>query len=325
MARILIGKNMLLRRLTERQVWLRNLLWRIEAWLFAGFLLLARRLPASTATGLSRGMLSWLGPKQAKHRHVRRNLELAFPDKPAAEIERLGAGVWGNMGAIFAEYAQLEAICEERLESVVAPEIETFRNMGRQAVFVSAHFCNWEILAAAITRLGVPVTAVYTPLQNPWLDRILARQRCHLGCRLIARDESMRPLLRELAAGRSIGLVMDQRVDSGTPIAFFGIDKLTTLIPARLALRRNCELVACMSERLADGRFRVTFFPPVTPEDPQADELVQAEQMSRKVNAYFENWIRARPADWYCTKRRWPKGAQAAGCDPIGAASTTKA
>ena len=33
--------------------------------------------------------------------------------------------------------------------------------------------------------------------------------------------------------------------------------------------------------------------------------------MSRKVNLMFEQWIRERPGDWYCTKRRWAKDAVA--------------
>jgi len=216
------------------------------------------------------------------------------------------------MGAIFAEYAQLESICRDRLEVVIDPAIRTFQDPAhQQAVFVSAHFGNWELLAAAISQQQVPITAVFTPLQNPRLDAVLARAREHLHCRLLPRDESMRPLIRELAQGRSIGLVMDQRVDSGRAVPLFGIDKLTTLIPARLALRHGAELVPCRSDRLDDGRFLITFFAPVTADDPQADEITRAVQMSRKVNLAFEQWIRERPGDWFCTKRRWAKDAVA--------------
>jgi KDO2-lipid IV(A) lauroyltransferase len=30
-------------------------------------------------------------------------------------------------------------------------------------------------------------------------------------------------------------------------------------------------------------------------------------QMTRKINALFESWIRERPQEWMCTKRRWSK------------------
>jgi Kdo2-lipid IVA lauroyltransferase/acyltransferase len=313
MARILIGKNRTLRRMTEQWTWLRSFFWRLEAWMFAGFLKICGAMDPVRASNFGRRLMTWIGPRQAKHKHVRRNLSLAFPQKSQAEIERLSAAVWGNMGAIFAEYGQLEEICRERLDVIVDPSIRTFQDpANHQAVFVSAHFGNWELLAAAISQQNVPITAVFTPLQNPYLDGILARQRQYLGCHLLPRDESMRPLIRELAQGRSIGLVMDQRVDSGRPVPLFGIDKLTTLIPARLALRHGAELVACCCERQDNGRFRITFFAPVVADDPEADEISRALSMSRKINAAFEDWIRKRPADWFCTKRRWAKNAVAA-------------
>jgi KDO2-lipid IV(A) lauroyltransferase len=325
MARILVGKNKTLRHLTQRWSWLNEFFWRIEAWAFAAFLWLCARLSPTGASTFGRRLMNWAGPRQSKHKHVIRNLSLAFPDSSADQVAEIGAGVWGNMGAIFAEYAQLEAICAHRLEIVVDPSIRTFENPAeQQAVFVSAHFGNWELLAAAISRRQVPITAVFTPIQNPYLDALLARQRQYLGCHLLPRDDSMRPLIRELAQGRSIGLVMDQRVDSGHPVPMFGIDKQTTLIPARLALRFGAELVACRSDRLADGRFRITFYAPISADDPNADEVTQAVQMSRKVNEMFEQWITEAPADWFCTNRRWPKGAIAP-ADSHGAMIVPKA
>ncbi len=313
MARILVGKNRALRRLTERSGLFKHAIWRVESAFFRLFLMVCGRLSVERASAFGRRLMAWAGPKQSKHKHVRRNLTLAFPDKPTDEIERLSSAVWGNMGAIFAEYAQLETICAERLDVQIDPTIRTFLEPETQrAVFVSAHFGNWELLAAAISRAGVPITAVYTPLNNPYLDAQLARQREHLRCHLLPRDESMRPLIRELQQGRSIGLVMDQRVDSGRPVPLFGIDKLTTLIPARLALKHGAELVACRCDRQDNGRFRIEFFAPITPDDPQASEVEQAVQMSRRVNASFERWISERPGDWFCTKRRWAKDAVAA-------------
>jgi KDO2-lipid IV(A) lauroyltransferase len=138
---------------------------------------------------------------------------------------------------------------------------------------------------------------------------MLMDSRSALGCRLVPRDSSMRALLRELKAGRSIGMIMDQRVDSGAPIPFFGIDKHTTLVPARLALKHGFDLVPVRTERLEGAHFRVTFYEPLRPDDPDADELEQARQVTAKINRAFEDWIRQRPADWWCAKRRWPKDA----------------
>ena len=76
---------------------------------------------------------------------------------------------------------------------------------------------------------------VYTPLQNPWLDRLLARMRRPLDAKLVARDGALRALVQHLRQGGSAGLLVDQRVDAGEPLPFFGLDMLTSLMPARLA------------------------------------------------------------------------------------------
>jgi KDO2-lipid IV(A) lauroyltransferase len=312
LARLLIGNS--LRKYFERWTFVRKLLWCTEAAVFWLFLGIARALPTDRATALGRRLLMSIGPRLDKHRIFKRNLELAFPDKDDTEIEALAREVWGSAGGLLVEYAHLEDICireaDTRLQIASQGDVPVLRNPRRPAIFVSAHLANWEICAAGVRRAGVPVTAVYTPLQNPYLERMLARSRRPLGIRLVARDESMRVLLRELRAGRSIGMIMDQRVDTGVPLPFFGIDKLTTLVPARLAIRHGYDLVPLRTERLEGSRFRVTFYAPLQPDDPAASEIEQAKQVTRKINLLFEDWIRERPRDWWCSKRRWPKDAE---------------
>jgi len=46
-----------------------------------------------------------------------------------------------------------------------------------------------------------------------------------------------------------------------------GHDMPTNTVPARLALRFECELVPARAERLSGGRYRITLYPPVLPDD----------------------------------------------------------
>jgi Kdo2-lipid IVA lauroyltransferase/acyltransferase len=101
---------------------------------------------------------------------------------------------------------------------------------------------------------------------------------------------------------------MDRRVDDGKPIQFFGRDKPSTILPAKLALKFKCDLVPVQVERLQDAHFRVTFHSPVRPRDTSVSETAQAIDMIQQVHHQFENWIREQPEDWFCSKRLWPKG-----------------
>jgi KDO2-lipid IV(A) lauroyltransferase len=310
MARLILGNS--LNKAVKRLPLLQQLLWAVEAGLFATFLGISRLLSPERASSLGRRILRAIGPRLDKTRIFRRNLTLAFPEKSAGEIEALIREIWGNFGAVLAEYPHLRAYAEagesQRLEIVSNSPV--LPHTGKAAVFVTAHLANWEISLAAAIRLGIPVSVLYTPLHNPWLDRMLYRARATMGLGLLPRDGGIRTLVRELVSGKSIGLLVDQRVDSGEPVPFFGLDMNTSTTPARLALRYHCDLIPMRVQRLADARFRVSFAPPVTPTSGITDEHEKILDMTRQLNGLFETWIREQPGEWLCSKRRWPKDAK---------------
>jgi len=314
LARLLIGSS--LRNVVERWPVIHRVIWAVEASLFGCFLVIAWMLPLPWAQAMASRVMGFLGPRQPKHRRVLRNLELAFPEKPQAEREALARSLWGNVGKVFAEYAHLARLNRnfaDSVEVVGGEHLARLANNKQSAVLVSPHLGNWELSGCAMYQLGLEISVVYTPLQNPYLDQMVARcRRAGHGSGLLARDESMRLMLREISQGRSVGLVMDQRVDSGVPVPFFGIDKLTSLIPARLAVRHGIDLIPVRTQRLEHGRFRVTFLPPVEPPADVAGDVEKAMAMTTTVNAYFEDWIRAVPGDWFITQRLWPKDAEPA-------------
>jgi len=291
-----------------------QLLWAVEGGLVGLLGGLSRLLSPDLASSVGRRLMRRLGPRMDKTRHIRRNLENAFPEKNAADIDELVRDIWGNLGSVLAEYPHLGTIChreaEQRLEFVMRCDPQVFLKTGKPAVFVSAHLANWEIAAGALTHLGIPATAVYTQLQNPHMDRMLYRARQSLGCGLVERDGAGRQLMRCLKQGTSVGLIVDQRVDSGEPVPFFGRDMLTSITPAQLALRFDCDLIPIQIQRLKGVRFRVIIHEAVRPDDETADTHDKALQMTRKINTLFESWIREQPQQWMCTKRRWPKDRQ---------------
>lgn len=303
-----------LRKQTEQYPALLQTLWRIEAVLFGAFDKASGSLSPDRASALGRRLMRTAGPHLDKSRHFRRNFSLAFPEKSSAQIDALVRDAWGNLGAVLAEYPHLGTITGaeggQRCQMVVEGDPEAFRGTGRPGIFVQAHLGNWEVAPAMAQRRGIPLDVLYTPLQNPWLDRRLRQRREALGGGLINRYEAPRQMLRQLSRGVSMGLVTDQRVDSGEPIPFFGIDMNTTTSPARLALRFDCELIPLRVERLEGARFRTTFHEPVRPDPGTRDEGEKVRQMTRQINALYEDWIRASPHEWMCSNRRWPKDAQ---------------
>ena len=143
-----------------------------------------------------------------------------------------------------------------------------WRRPGTPVVFVAAHLANWEVAGAAITQLGLRSHTLFAPLANPWLDRLMLRYRRSLGCVPVSRAAGLRGFVTALKAGEATAMIIDRKIEDGRPVPFFGADKSSSTLPARLALRFDAPLVPVQVERLPGARFRVTFHAPLHPATP---------------------------------------------------------
>ena len=267
-------------------------------------------LDPERATRLAGNITRALVGRTKKGPKVIRNLEIAFPHMSTAEIAQTANEVFRYMGVSMAELAQMERFWkerEQRFEFVANPNIDALCGGPKPAVFVTAHVGAWTLGNFAPAHFGFPLTILYAPESNPVTNDVFVRLRSVLPCNAMPRDNAMRTLMGELRKGRSVGLATDNRFDAGEMVPFFGVDAPTNTVPARLALRFGADLVPGRTERLPGMRFRITFYDPVVPGDPQAPKEEQILQMSAQLNHHFEDWIRETPGQWMCMSRRWPR------------------
>lgn len=293
----------------KRHAWLRRTLFAFEAAFIYGCWHLFKALSPERASRLGRRIVALLGPRSGKVRILKANLAVALPERSAADIDTIARALWGNVGAVFGEYPHLTAIGaadSNRLELVDHCGLENYRQGGRRGVFFGAHLANWEIMGIGLARAGVPIMALYASLQNESLGRLMDEARAQLGCQLLPRDASLRPLLKHMSDGGSLGLLMDLKIDDGIDVPFFGHPMRTSATPARLAARFDCDLVPIVTERLGDARYRFTVLPPLPSPPPGSDEE-QLVWRTRKMLETLEGLIRAHPEEWLATNKRWHK------------------
>ena len=291
----------------------RFLLWPMQGLALALFWSCCAATTPERAAALGARLGRSLGPRLHWHRRLRDNLTVALPYATAAQVEAIARQAWGSFGATLAEYAHFETIADrafgQHVDVILHPGAEAARTRGESFIFVTAHLGNWEIAAATARHRGLPLTVMHSPPTNPLTRRLLQRRRRVLGCEFLASGDGIRPLMHELRAGRSIGLLVDSRVKNGDPVPFCAQATTTTVVPARLALKFGCPLVPVRVERLRPGHFRVTLHDPVQP-DPVLAPEGQARQMMATVNALFESWIVERPHEWQCLQNRWPRATR---------------
>jgi KDO2-lipid IV(A) lauroyltransferase len=216
-----------------------------------------------------------------------------------------------NFGRTLAELPHLAEICRPGSPWIDIRGSENYEReiaAGRPVVFVSGHLGNWEITAGAVAHRNTPLTVVYSPNRDPAIECRIHRYRQLLRCGLVPKQSAARRLVKALSAGESVGLVIDQRVKDGVLIPFFGRAAPTTMLPARLALKFGASIVPTQCQRIGGVRFRITFHEPLHPKDVPSGTDPEIE-LTTRINRYIEDWIKGRPADWYCMRWRWPRAA----------------
>jgi len=300
------------RRIRQTRRWKKlPLIWPLQVAVVAAFWGACAALPAAWATRLGAWLGRTAGPQLRYYARVRQNLAMALPKASDAELDRFAGAALASLGATLAEYPHLGTVAQ-RAEVVIDPELLAYARRGRPAIFVTAHFGNWEIPTAAAATLGMRLSVVYRQKDNPLLEWLIQRCRSPLGCRYVPSHQGARPLLGELRAGRSLALLVDLRVESGDLLPFFGRPAHTTLVPARLAQHVGCPLVPTRAERIGSSAHRVVIGAPIWPDRSIVDRDAQARALTIRINQAIEAWITARPQDWVSTHYRWPEAVRTA-------------
>jgi KDO2-lipid IV(A) lauroyltransferase len=287
----------------------RQLGWRFEAVGYDLLSLVLRRLPLDLASTIGGAVLGLIGPHSRRHRIVLRNLELAFPQWPVAERERVARQHWQVLGRTFAEFPLMDRLAAEagRVEVVGGERLAAIASTRQPAILISGHLSNWEVMMAVIVASGVQCRVSYKPANNPFTDRRIVESRRRYGVVLEAArgGDGTRALLRALGAGQSVAMLDDQRDSSGVEAPFFGRPVMTAPGPVRLALRHGGQMIPMSVVRLKGAKFRVTIHEPIVV-GGSGDRATDIREGVAKLNAFVEARIRERPAEWMWSHRRWP-------------------
>ncbi|MGD1983779.1 MAG: hypothetical protein PVF93_07720 [Chromatiaceae bacterium] len=262
------------------------------------------------ASAFGARVVGFIGPSMAQASKVRENLAIAFPNWDEATLERTTKNIFRQLGMAIAELVKMDEIWsdrEKRLEFAIDPLSIAHFKSGRGSVMVTAHVGAWQVTNLLARQQNMKITTVFAEESNPSVRKAMRRLREAFGVHWLPTNAGVRPLLRELEAGNSIGLATDTRLDTGELVPFFGVNALTNTSAARLALSSGAALIPVRGERLRPGYYRISVYAPVASPNPAAAIGDQAREMTRLINEHFETWIRATPDQWMCFKRRWPK------------------
>ena len=282
------------------------------------WLRLLSRLPLPVLYRLAAGA-TWAMRRLVRHRvqTVRTNIERSFRELPQREQRLIENQYYANLSQVVAEVIKMARISRDELrQRVQFSNPQLIRDVvasGSSVLVVCAHQCNWEWqLLALSAQLQVPVQAAYKPLRGALGERLMRTLRSQFGAELVPAKELLASLLRRRDA-RAIAMVADQAPVSSDfrhwtrfleqPTAFY-------LGPAKIAQATRFAVLFARMRRISRGHYEVCFEPPAA-----ASERATADEITERYARVVETQVRAAPADWLWSHRRWklpPPGEVAA-------------
>lgn len=258
---------------------------------------LLSRLPLSwlQALGALLGWLTWLASPTYR-RHMRENMVLALGE---AEARRLRPAAIAEAGKAALELTRiwLRPLAEAaaRVVQVSGWElVEQATREGRGILYLTPHLGCFEITAQYLSTRA-PITVLYRPPRQPWLQAMIEAGRARDQLFLAAADLSgVRSLIKALRRGEAVGMLPDQapKAGEGRWLDFFGRPAYTMTLAARLTETR-ATVIMVWAERLPRGRgyhFRLQ-----RPTRPIEGSI---EQRAQQINAEIEYLIRQCPAQY---------------------------
>ncbi len=284
---------------------------RLFTWLGIGLLTVLGKLPYPLVArfGEALGSLLYLFPS-GRREVVRANLRLAFPDKSDAEIDELSRESFRSVFRSFAGRGIFWTGSEAQMRRWV--QIDDQANLvaldGVPHILVTLHLSGVEAGAIRLTiylrdHVGRSGASLYTKQKNALFDGFLKQARGRFGANMIARNDSVRDIIRCLKKGEALQLISD--MDFGERdsefVPFFGAQALTLTSVSRLARLTGAKVVPMYTEQLPDYRGYVLRILPAW--DNYPGESVADD--TRRMNAFFEDCIRPRIAEYYWVHKRF--------------------
>ncbi|HEX5358128.1 MAG TPA: lipid A biosynthesis acyltransferase [Aquabacterium sp.] len=269
-------------------------------------------LPLPVLAAIARGMGALLFKLATSRRRVGlRNLELCFPQMPAAEREALLRAHFGWLTQSLLDRAVLWWASHERIKRLIHVEGDIdlaereMQTSGRPTMWLCPHFVGLDVAGAAILLCQKrPGASIYQTQSHPLMDKLMKRGRLRFGnAEIFPRSDSVKPLLRAIKDGRGFFNLpdMDFGAKDAAFVPFFGVPAATLLAPSRMARMMNMVVQPVIAELLPGGRgWRVRFMAPLD-NFPTKD----AESDTARMNRFIEGEILKQPAQYLWVHKRF--------------------
>ena len=168
---------------------------------------------------------------------------------------------------------------------------------GHGCIMAVPHMGSWDMGGSYAGALGYRIAAVAERFPGSLDDAVIATREA-LGLKVIPLGRRAIPaILEELRENAIVALLCDLPHGPGIEVEMFGRRATVPSGPAGFALKAGAPLVPACVWRTGPGRYHIHLDEPLPlPEVPGKES---SRQLMQAVVRRFEEFIRARPDQWY--------------------------
>ena len=247
-----------------------------------------------------------VGPLFRSKKKILSNISKALPEIEEKNTELIVKKMWENYGRILSEYMFIKNFRNSKYKKFLTIEgqeiLNELKDSKEPVIFISGHFNNFELMAMQIEKSGINLAAIYRPLNNIFLNKIMEKIRTKYICRKQIKKggSGTRELLESFKNNYSIAIMIDQRVSESIKVDFFNQKASTTTIPAQLVKKFGSKIVPIYIERINGVYFKMTVSRPIILEKEST-----IEEITLKLNKWLEKMILINPDQWIWSHDRW--------------------
>lgn len=249
--------------------------------------------------------LATLGYKLIKKRRLTAlaNLKLAFPEKTDIQREKIAINSYKIMAKAFLSSLWFDEYLakDENIKFIGMEKVEELYAKGRGVMLATMHMGNMEASMKAAEKY--PVISVAKEQRNPYIDRLITKNRKNLNVTILKKSKTTsRELIEHIEKKEIIALFSDHR-DSGAKVEFFGEETIAPTGAISLALKYDLPFAWCYNVFNKDNTCTTRFL--VMDLDRTDNFKEDVKTNTQKLISNMEKAIIENPSQWMWFHDRW--------------------
>jgi len=255
-----------------------------------------------------------IGPLTKLNVRAKKNLKYVWPKITQNKLDNICKNMWKNLGKNFAEFIFLKNYDPIKCKKTqiigfnyAKSLVERNRNKKKGVIFFSAHHGNWEIGPYIIRKLDVDLMGIYRKSNNICIDKLIQKYRNKDTVYVPKGDIGAKKSYLWLRKGKSLALLMDQKLNEGISVNFLGKSAYTATAIAELAIRMDLDIIPIKLLRTKNFGHKITFLEKLPKPKKKLSHEKKVKYILEKVNDHLTSWILKNPEQWLWIHRRWNK------------------